>query len=207
MDDELVQEIRPLDPGGGRAPRRRARIALTGWVVVITSVVVVGLAGPRGSAAGDPEAAQRDRTPAASTPTDEPARSPRPISVAILEPSVSRTTITTQRLAVSGYLAAPVRYVDVRLESRGQHTLERFDFRPDAAPSAGRPVAFATEFDLPALRPNGTMWVFVVGYNDRGIPVDATRRRIDIGELVGPVPAPTRGPGVRPSRPTAGFAI
>ena len=213
MDDELVQEIRPLETGQGAGPHGRGRLAVIGWAVVLVAAVAIGLTGPQAPGNGESSAADGTRavpTPPDArftTPTDDPGRTPRPISVAILEPAATDDAITTPRLTVRGYIAAPVRYVDVRLESRSQHTLEKYSYRPDVAPIAGRPVSFGTEFDLPALRPNGTMWVTVVGFNERGIPVDATRRRIDIGELLEGDPRPRRAPGVRPTGQSAGYAV
>jgi len=198
---------------GGDASRRRGWLAVVGWAGVLAAAVVIGLSGPRAVAPGDARSADgastapTSRDAALTAPTDDPARSPRPISVAILEPAAPGDTITTPRLLVRGYFAAPVRYVDVRLESRSQHTLEKFSYRPDAPPIAGRPVPFGTEFDLPALRPNGTMWITIVGFNERGIPVDATRRRIDIGRVIEPEPLPRRAPGVRPTGPSGGYAV
>ena len=208
MDDELVQEIRPLDPGRGRAPRR-GPLAILGWAAALVTVVSVGLAGPPGSSAGDPGDASRDgsSTTARDTAPDQhavdAAPSPRPILLDIHEPYGQDSTITTQRVRVTGSFAAPVRFIEVRLDSWGQHTLEKFAYRPADAPQAGRPVEFETSFDLPAMRPNGVMWIFAVGYNERGIPVDATRRRITIGELLDDA----ADPGVRPNGPTAGYAV
>lgn len=215
MDDELVQEIRPLVSAGGSRSRWRDRLVVVGWTGALAAAVVIGVAGPRGGAQGGtstadgarPAPTNRGALTGPTAPTDDPERSPRPISVVILKPAAPGDVITTARLVIRGTFAAPVRYVDVRLESRSQHTLEKFSYRPEVAPSAGRPVLFGTEFDLPALRPNGTMWVTIVGFNERGIPVDATRRRIEIGLLIDPETDVRRSPGVRPTGPSAGYAV
>jgi hypothetical protein len=143
-------------------------------VVGIAAIVGFAVAGSA-SAEGDTARAGHSPSPAASAQTVAVER-----SLWVDVPGHRDEVITTPDVTVRGRVAASVEAVWIVLES-----------------SSGKPVAaktidvsrkghvrFEGRFDLSMPRPAGALTVLVVAVGPDGVPIDAIRRRFQLGGIL-----------------------
>lgn len=188
--DRLDVAVRDVGPRRGRI----GRAALAAWVVGLTAVI--GLAGwgswlaptPH-QAPPTPGATLSAAHPSPSVPARVPAAPPwvAPTRWIFLTwPAEQRTVATSRSLPVTGYSVPPVTAVEVRLLTAGSRIVARDTFVPTTRSPLGNDERdwFSTRIGLPSPRPNGTMWVVVIGYDGKGRPLDAIRRDVEVAPLV-----------------------
>jgi hypothetical protein len=184
-------------------PRRGriGRVALAAWIVGLTAVI--GLAGwgswlaptqdrrpsPTGPSSSAPD--PRSSAPHAVAAATPNARAAPPLVaptrwIFLTWPAEQRTVATSRSLPITGYSVPPVATVEVRLLSAGSRIVARDTFVPVTRSPLGNDERywFSTRIGLPSPRPNGTMWVVVIGYDGDGQPLDAVRRDVEVGPLV-----------------------
>lgn len=186
---------RALRPGGRRGP-----VAAAAWALALTSIAAVGLLAGEPPAVPTPAVADGVSADAAVELPGRPVPSlPSTRMGALLlrdvvelrSPAPARVEITTPSVAVEGVVLVRAARVLVYLEARANRVLDRVTVdvsdrdggvRPERAPT------FEASFELPYPRPNGTMWVVVTAYDERGMPLGGTRRPFAVGPLLEPSP-------------------
>lgn len=148
---------------------------LGAWVVGLGAVVGLAIMG-----AGP----QEERTTAeanratASIAVAEPAGAR---SISLDQPARRDQVVTTPDIVVRGEAATDVTHIRVTLESRGNKILASEWI--DSAADAGAPFPFEVRFEARMPRPAGVMWVTATAFGEDGVPVDALRRRFQLGEI------------------------
>jgi hypothetical protein len=207
--DELpaIEEAPPraveFAPRAIRPPGRRGPTAAGVWALALAGIVAVGMLAGEPPAAPAPAVADSVREDSAAELPARPAPSlPSTRMGALLlrdvvelrSPAPARVEITTPSVAVEGVVLVRAARVLVFLEARANRVLDRVTVdvsdrdggvRPERAPT------FEASFELPFPRPNGTMWVVVTAYDERGMPLGGTRRPFAVGPLVQPSPEGT----------------
>jgi hypothetical protein len=114
-------------------------------------------------------------------------------SVAASEPAIARSlrlyqparrdeVVTTREVVVRGQAGTGVVRIRVTLESRGGKILaSRWIDR--TASDRGKPFPFEASFEATTARPAGVMWVTATALGADGIPMDAMRRRFQLGAI------------------------
>ena len=182
---------RALRARGGRGP-----LVARAWIVGLAALVSVGVlaGGPAsdpGEVAGiDEEALTGAESPEAPSP---PARAALVITdvVDLGSPAPARVEVTTQQVHIAGSVLVHAARVEISLEARGNRVIDRASVDVSDPDSGVRPLlspTFTASFDLPYPRPNGTMWVVVTVYDERGMPLGGTRRPFAVGPLLEPEP-------------------
>ena len=149
---------------------------LTAWVVGLGAVVglaVMGAGTVEERTASDPNRAT------ASIAASEPARAR---SLRLDQPARRDEVVTTAEVVVRGQAGAGVARIRLTLESRGGKILaSRWIDR--TASDRGEPIPFEARFEATTTRPAGVMWVTATALGPDGIPIDAMRRRFQLGEI------------------------
>ena len=114
----------------------------------------------------------------ASLTLSEPARMR---SLSIDRPARRDEIVTTPDIVVRGQAGTDVTRIRVTLESRGGKILAS-DWI-DRAAGGGETFPFETRFEATTARPAGTMWVTATALSSDGIPIDAIRRRFQLGAI------------------------
>jgi hypothetical protein len=145
------------------------------WVVGL--VAVVGLAITSAGPAEERTTAEASRA-AASIAAAEPAGAR---SISLHQPARRDQVVTTPDIVVRGEAGTDVTRIRVTLESRGNKILasEWIDRTVDA----GEAFPFETRFEARMPRPAGVMWVTATALGADGVPMDALRRRFQLGEI------------------------
>jgi hypothetical protein len=193
FDEAPLREVE-FAPRALRPPGRRGPVVAGAWALAVASLVTIGLLtrdlpddrSPLIAEATGPGPAR----PLSSLPsTRMGALLLVPDTVALDAPAPARVEVTTPKVDVLGSMLVRAARVEIALEARGNRILDRVSIdvsnrdggiRPERGPS------FQASFDLPFPRPNGTMWVVVTAYDDRGMPLGATRRPFTVGPLLDP---------------------
>ena len=166
-------------------PRRsRGPLALATWIVGLVAIVAIAVGG-RVAAPASPEVGP-DRSAESVVPVALADPHGPAATVTLLRPPAPGWEVTTPLLVIEGEVSGPVAYVLVTLEARGNRVIDR-STQPIGAHSGDRPPRaprFSAAFELPALRPNGRMWVTVTAYGADDLPVGGTRRPVEIGPLL-----------------------
>ncbi len=151
-------------------------MVLAAWVVGLGAVVGLAVMG-----AGNVEertASDHDR-PTASIAASAPARAR---SLRLDQPARRDEVVTTPEVIVRGQAGTGVARIRVTLESRGGKLLaSRWIDR--TAPDPGEMFPFEARFEATTSRPAGVMWVTATALGPDGIPIDALRRRFQLGEI------------------------
>ena len=114
-------------------------------------------------------------------------------SVAASEPLTARSlrldrparrdeVVTTPDILVRGHAGTNVARIRVTLESRGGKILAS-DWIERTASDRGERFTFEARFEATTARPAGVMWVTATALGADGIPIDALRRRFQLGEI------------------------
>jgi hypothetical protein len=148
---------------------------LGAWVVGLGAVV--GLAIMGASPAEERTTAEANRA-TASIAVAEPARAR---SISLEQPARRDEVVTTADIVVRGEAGTDVTRIRVTLESRGSKLLASEWI--DRAAAAGEAFPFETRFEARMPRPAGVMWVTATAFGEDGVPVDALRRRFQLGEI------------------------
>ncbi len=164
---------------------------LAAWVIGLGAVV--GLAVMGAGTASEVTTSDANR-PMASIAVAEPetARSLR-----LDQPARRDEVVTTPDIIVRGQAGAGVARVRVSLESRGSKILAT-QWIDRTTSTHGDVLTFEARFEATTSRPAGVMWVTATALGADGIPIDALRRRFQLGELrVVPARSTTREVVVR----------
>jgi hypothetical protein len=157
---------------------------LGAWVVGLGAVVALAIMG-----AGPTEertAADVNRATASiavAEPTGER-------SISIDQPARRDQVVTTPDIVVRGEAGTDVTRIRVTLESRGNKLLASEWI--DRAAGAGAAFPYEARFDARMPRPAGVMWVTATAFGADGVPIDARRRRIQLGEIPARYPSGMR---------------
>lgn len=201
-DDDLpIFEEAPLRsvdfaPRAIRSRGSRGPLVARAWIVGLVVLVGVGaLAGGPASDEGDiagidGEALDGAESPEAASP---PARAALVVTdvVDLGSPAPARVEVTTPQVHVAGSVLVHAARVEISLEARGNRVIDRASVDVSDPDGGVRPLltpTFTASFDLPYPRPNGTMWVVVTVYDERGMPLGGTRRPFAVGPLLEPEP-------------------
>lgn len=206
VDDLPIFEEAPLRavefaPRAIRPPSRRGPLIASAWAIGLVALVGVGalaggVTGEPGSARGplpvvaaEPDVAEPDTGPSSPEPHWPPRRVTAVVTdvVDLASPTPARVEITTRRVAVEGSVLVRATRVEIALEARGNRVIDRATVDVSDPNGGVRPVMrprFSASFDLPYPRPNGTMWVVVTAYDERGMPLGGTRRPFAVGPLL-----------------------
>jgi hypothetical protein len=95
--------------------------------------------------------------------------------------------VTTPEILVRGHAGSDVATIRVTLESRGGKILASQWI--DRSPADDGEIPFAARFEVTTTRPAGVMWVTATALGSDGVPIDAIRRRFQLGEMPGVAPA------------------
>jgi hypothetical protein len=207
-DDLPVFDEAPLrsvefEPQALRPAGRRRPIVVGAWALAAMSLIAIGLlAGdpaaddpPSRLAIAVPTAAPGDPTfaPGDPWPPDLGPASTRmgalllvPAAIALDSPAPARVEVTTPKVDVLGTMLVRAARVQIALEARGNRVLDHVSIDVSNHDGGIRPEwgpTFQASFDLPFPRPNGTMWVVVTAYDERGMPLGATRQPFTAGAL------------------------
>jgi hypothetical protein len=116
--------------------------------------------------------------PTASIAVAEPARAR---SISLDQPARRDQVVTTPDIVVRGEAGTNVTRIRVTLESRGSKLLASEWI--DRATDGGKAFPFEMRFEARMPRPAGVMWVTATAFGEDGVPVDALRRRFQLGEI------------------------
>jgi hypothetical protein len=191
---------RALRPAGRRGP-----LAAVAWALALTSIAAIGMlageppAAP-GPAVADPvgtdSAAELPARPAQRLPSTRMGALLLQDAIELRSPAPARVEITTPSVAVEGVVLVRAARVLIYLEARANRVLEQLTVDvsdPDGGVRPERAPTFTASFELPYPRPNGTMWVVVTAYDERGMPLGGTRRPFAVGPLLPPSAPGTEG--------------
>jgi hypothetical protein len=149
------------------------------WVVGLGAVV--GLA-VMGAGTLEERAAIDTNRATASAEASEPA-SARSIRLDL--PARRDVLVTSPEILVRGQAGAGVERIRVTLESRGGKLLAS-QWIDRTGSTAGAQFPFEARFEATTARPAGVMWVTATALSADGIPIDAMRRRFQLGEILVP---------------------
>ena len=198
-DDVPVFDETPLvavefAPRALRPPGRRGPFVAGAWAIAVASLVGVGLLTSEPDDAARPAGRMGDAVQPSTSTSPRALGRPLPSTrmgalllgqVIDLESPAAGREVRTPRVAVGGSMLVRADHVGISLEALG-HVLDHVwidVFDPDGGIRPDRTPTFATSFDLPFPRPNGTLWVVVTAYDDRGMPLGSTRRPFEVGAL------------------------
>jgi len=105
------------------------------------------------------------------------------------QPTRRDEVVTTRAIVVRGEVGDGVAEVWLTLESRTGKTLATRTVRP-AATTGATAATFLGRFLVGTTRPTGRVFVTATAVGHDGVPLAATRRRIEVGPLVGAVAVP-----------------
>ncbi|MGH2474274.1 MAG: hypothetical protein ACRDIL_03335, partial [Candidatus Limnocylindrales bacterium] len=125
------------------------------------------------------------------------ARADAPRSVRLDEPARRDEVVTSREIVVRGRVARSVGQIWIMLESRGGKPIATNAIDPTGMPR-GEMIPFESRFQVAMPRPAGSMMVVVVAIGPDGVPVDAIRRRFELGAIIDiPARVRTDAPPVR----------
>lgn len=139
---------------------------------------VVGLAVVGAGKAEERTTAEANRA-TASIAVAEPAKAR---SLQLDQPARRDEVVTTPDIVVRGQAGTDVARIRVTLESRGGKILAT-DWIDRTASDGGQTFPFDARFEATTARPAGVMWVTATALGADGIPIDAMRRRFQLGEI------------------------
>jgi hypothetical protein len=192
--DETPLRAVAFEPRALPSPGRRGPLVAGAWAMAMIAIVGIGLF------AGEPEGADRPGDGLANADGAGPAE-PRPADLDLpstfmgarllgdvieLHAPEHREEVTTSAVVVRGSMVVRADRVRIALKARGDHLLESVwidVFDPDGGVRPSSKPTFEAAFDLPLPRPNGTMWIVVTTYDERGMPLGSTRRPFIAGPL------------------------
>ncbi len=147
------------------------------WVIGLGTVVGLALSGPD-------VVPQRSALVPPAVPSLAPSARPSvPRSVRLDQPARRDEVITTREIVGRGRVAQSVGQVWIMLESRGGKPIATNAIDPTGMPR-GAMIPFESRFRVAMPRPAGSMMVVVVAIGADGLPVDAIRRRFELGAIV-----------------------
>jgi hypothetical protein len=149
---------------------------LAAWVVGLGAVVGLAVMGA-GTASEETTRDANRATPSIAVSERDTVRSLR-----LDEPARRDEVVTTPEIVVRGQAAAGVARVRVTLESRGGKILASQWFDRTTS-TRGDGLPFEARFEATMSRPAGVMWVTATALGADGIPIDAMRRRFQLGEI------------------------
>jgi hypothetical protein len=152
---------------------------LAAWVVGLGAVVglaVMGAGTAEERTTGDTNHAT------ASIAVAERAERASARQLRLDQPARRDEVVTTREIVVRGQAGSGVARIRVTLESRGSKILAtRWIDR--TASNGGETFPFEARFEATTARPAGVMWVTAAALGADGIPIDALRRRFQLGEI------------------------
>jgi hypothetical protein len=148
---------------------------LGAWVVGLGAVV--GLA-VMGAGPAEQRTTSEAHRPTASIASAEPARAR---SISLDQPARRDVVVTTSEIVVRGEAGTDATRIRVTLESRGSKLLASEWI--DRAADAGEAFLFEARFEARMPRPAGVMWVTATALDKDGVPIDALRRRFQLGAV------------------------
>jgi hypothetical protein len=113
--------------------------------------------------------------------TDEPSAAAR--SLELDQPAHRGQVVTTREIVVKGRVARDVGEVWIMLESRGGKPIATQAIDPTGMPR-GDLIPFESRFHVAMPRPAGSLVVSVVAIGADGTPVEAIRRRFELGAVI-----------------------
>lgn len=122
--------------------------------------------------------AESNRPTASIAAVAEPARAR---SISLDQPARRDVVVTTPDVVVRGEAGPDVTRIRVTLESRGSKILASEWI--DRAANAGETFPFEARFEARMPRPAGVMWVTATALGEDGVPIDALRRRFQLGAI------------------------
>jgi hypothetical protein len=126
--------------------------------------------------------ADRKAEGVALTPTDQP-HSASPRSLQVDQPARRGQVVTTREIVVKGRVSRGVGEVWIMLESRGGKPIATKTIDPTGMPR-GDMIPFESRFRVAMPRPAGSLVVSVVAIGAGGTPVEAIRRRFELGAVI-----------------------
>jgi hypothetical protein len=148
-------------------------------------VIGIALLGGRSSEPGRQAVAE-----AVSGPTKGPTVAAER-SIRLDQPARRGQVITTREIVIRGRVAETAGEVRIILESSSGKPIATLAIDPIGMPRNGM-IPFESRFRLSTQRPAGSMVVSVVAVDPSGLPIDAVRRRFELGAVID-IPAPPRG--------------
>lgn len=103
-------------------------------------------------------------------------------SLRLDQPARRDEVVTTPDILVRGQAGTDVARIRVTLESRGGKILAS-DWIDRTASDGGELFPFEARFEATTARPAGVMWITATALGADGIPIDALRRRFQLGEI------------------------
>jgi hypothetical protein len=149
---------------------------LAAWVVGLGAVV--GLAVMGAGTAEERTTGDANR-PTASIVVAERAGAR---SIQLDQPARRDEVVTTREVVVRGQAGTDVDRIRVTLESRGGKLLAS-QWIDRTTSTDGELFAFEARFEATTARPAGVMWVTATALGADGVPIDALRRRFQLGEI------------------------
>ncbi len=147
------------------------------WVIGLGTVVGLAVSGPD-------VAPQRAVVVPSAAPSVTPgARPSGPRSLRLDQPARRDELVTSREIVIRGRVARGVGQVWIMLESRGGKPIATNAIDPTGMPR-GDMIPFESRFQVAMSRPAGSMMVVVVAIGADGLPVDAIRRRFELGAIV-----------------------
>ena len=134
------------------------------------------MGGGQGGERIDPEANRATASVAAAAPAT--AR-----SIRLDQPARRDEVVTTPDILVRGQAGTDVARIRVTLESRGGKILAS-DWIERTASDGRERFPFEARFEATTARPAGVMWITATALGADGIPIDALRRRFQLGEIL-----------------------
>jgi hypothetical protein len=154
-------------------------LVLATWVIGLGSVV--GLAVLGAGTAEERTTGDENRT-AASVAMAERTERAGARSIRLDQPARRDEVVTTREVVVRGQAGTGVDRVRVTLESRGGKLLAS-QWIDRATSTDGETFPFEARFEATTARPAGVMWVTATALGADGVPIDALRRRFQLGEI------------------------
>ena len=127
----------------------------------------------------------QERTPAEAERPTPSLTLTRPVgarSIRLDQPARRDQLVTTPDIVVRGLAGPSVTRIRVTIESRGGKILATQWIDPRAS-SSDRAARFEARFETTTARPTGALWVTATALRADGIPIDAVRRRFQLGEV------------------------
>jgi hypothetical protein len=148
---------------------------LAAWVVGLGAVVGLAVMGA--------DTVEERTITDANRPTASIAVAERagPRSLRLDQPARRDEVVTTREVVVRGQAGTGVARIRVTLESRGSKILATRWI--DRTAADGETFPFEARFEATTARPAGVMWVTAAALGADGVPIDALRRRFQLGEI------------------------
>lgn len=103
-------------------------------------------------------------------------------SIRLDQPARRDEVVTTREIVVRGQAGTGVDRIRLTLESRGGKLLAS-QWIDRTTSTDGETFPFEARFAATAARPAGVMWVTATALGADGVPIDALRRRFQLGEI------------------------